>query len=806
MPKWQSFGVPAAFLLLALLWFGDALLPGRTVIPTGHLAQIEPWKSDGLEPIDPVQQHDLVFQFYPWALYFRESLLAGRFPIWNPYNYLGTPFFANPQAALLFPLTWLHLLFPLTISFTLLLALKLFLAAAGTWFWLRSRGLRPEAAAFGAIAFACSMHTVVALPFPYASVTVLFPWLLLAVQSAVRSGSPRSATALAGVTALVVLAGQPQSALVALAAAGVYLVAMPGLTVRPVLWMRAAAPILAGGLLAAIQWVPAAAYTAESMVPEGPRLIHSGYPYAADSLLLTLIPDFFGSHLAGSYWGFPGYHDLAWYSSVLVVLLAPAALSAAGRRRDLTGPILASGIALLVLLGIPPFEWILDLPGFDLIRRNKLVFLVIFGLAELAAWGLQRLLDTPRGHLRRLWLTAATIVAIAGFGLFWFSEFHTELDPAHQAWWMAGRSALVVAAGVLLCHWRSPRAGWAIVGLLLVDLAPLSWPLNPRGSSGTLYQTPAVLQHLSGTPARIYALDGVFFPNSALVFHLQDARGYDVMTPKRLFRLFQRLDPALGDAWSWLMRFDPDRIGPETRMRRIVGSYAEADPAVQEYLHGESYWSVGVSRILRPELFQRLHVEFVLTTGRPGPVGYELWGEAGQVRIWRRPESRPFRLYRNWIQAGPDESLVRLETADADTAVVEASLPAPDQAAQPGRAQLLEWSSERQRYLVESSAPTVLAVFERWSDGWVARLADGSSLPTFPCDAVFRGVFVPAGRHHVELLYAPPSLRLGLLLTTAGALLLAAWILGIRRGQGGPPGHWSPATPSEAQTGNRGRS
>ncbi len=792
----------AVCLLAAAAFFGDALLPGRSIIPTGHLSRIEPWKSEFSGPPQPVQQHDMVFQFYPWARFFRDSVREGSFPLWNPYNYLGTPFFANPQTALLFPLTWFHLVLPLTTSFTVVMILKLFLAAAGMWYWLRSRGLAAEAAAMGAAAFAFSMHTVVGLPFPYASVTVLFPWLLWALARAAAGASPAAGVALALVTALVVLAGQPQSALVALAAGCALTVLERSSDLRRGQWVRVAIPMLSGGLLAAVQWIPAWSYTAESMVPEGPRLIHSGYPYAPGSFLTLLIPDFFGSHLDGSFWGFPGYHDLTLYSSILVLLLLPAAVGGFNRGAALwSGPLVLAAVSLLVLLGVPPFEWLLDLPGFDLIRRNKLVFLVVFGLCELAAVGLHRLMREeaggspsphpgPRqlGRRRRLEVAAAAgmMIIIGLVGLLWFSDFLARLDPAGRTLGMAGRSLVLLIAG-LGCLWWCPSrwAARALVVLVLADLVPLSWPLNPRGSVETFYRPPAVLGHLAGSPPRIYGLDNVFFPNSASVFGLQDVRGYDVMTPRRLFRLMQRVDPSLGDAWSWLIRFDAGEIAPETRMRRIIGGWAEDDPALKAYLQSESYWSVGVGRIREPRLFERLEIEYLLTGGSPVPPPYQPEGRVGGVDLWRWPEARPFRLYLDWVEVSEEAVLDRLLSLGEGQVAVEANLPPPTPAAPPGWVDRLYWSPERQRFLVDTTTPAVLVVFERWSEGWEAQLDNGQELLVFPCNSLFRGVFLPPGRHRVELSYRPRSLRWGLGMAGIGLGLLVVWsfrLVRVRRG------------------------
>src|SRR5512136_2053997 len=44
--------------------------------------------------------------FYPYKAAVAEALRAGRFPLWNPYLFMGAPLFANMQTVVLSPRTW----------------------------------------------------------------------------------------------------------------------------------------------------------------------------------------------------------------------------------------------------------------------------------------------------------------------------------------------------------------------------------------------------------------------------------------------------------------------------------------------------------------------------------------------------------------------------------------------------------------------------------------------------------------------------------------------------------------------------
>ncbi|UCF37987.1 MAG: hypothetical protein JSU96_03755, partial [Acidobacteriota bacterium] len=674
-------------LLTAALFFGDALVGDRTVVPAGFLYRHAPWTDVNLETIqDPAQQLDQIYQFYPWAHYFKESVWKGEFPLWNPFNYLGTPFFANPQTALLFPLTWLHLIFPLSLSFTLIFISKLALGLVGMYLWLNAIGLRPVSSLLGAAVYTLSMHTVAGIAFPYSTVEVLFPWVLLAAKALCRGGTDevRSGQGQAGskvrqpsglslpecpetswklvvrqpsglslsscpetswklavrqpsglslarwqgqagslsyvlfvlVVSVVALAGQPQSVLpvcsAALLLAG--LITRP-LRVRPVLLMGSG--FLLALLVTSAQWLATLGYLRESMVASGPRVIRSGYPYTLDTLVSLMVPNFFGSPIQGNYWGFPGYQDSIFYSSIAGFVLAVLGLWLGRRRAHLQYlfPLLLLLIGAGVIFAIPGIESLLDLPVFQLAKRNKFVFLGIFAIAQLAAIGIEELQREER-RLPALTFGMAAVMPVSAAFLFWhYSEFLSQLDPAG----IAVRNGLIclglLAATVVILlfvpgRWRAGL----LVTLVLVDLSFFSWGLNPRGSREALYPQPEINQLLVGERPRIYGFQGAYTPNSNQVFGLQDVRGYDVMTPTRLFRYMQKIDPSLGNAYKWLMGFDPDEIGLNTRMRQIIGEFLEnAKPEVIEYLETSSYWSVSAAQVRNPALFDLLHIRYLLT-------------------------------------------------------------------------------------------------------------------------------------------------------------------------------------------------
>ena len=64
------------------------------------------------------------------------------------------------------------------------------------------------------------------------------------------------------------------------------------------------------------------------------------------------------------------------------------------------------------------------------------------------------------------------------------------------------------------------------------------------------------------------------------------------------------------------------------------------------------------------------------------------------------------------------------------------------------------YSPNRFALAAASDAPGLLVLTESWYPGWEARL-DGRVVPIYIADAAFRGVFLPAGQHRLEMEFRP---------------------------------------------------
>ena len=166
-----------------------------------------------LGPAGYVTGYDTVTYGGPNLAFTYTELGAGRLPVWNDTIFGGAPFAANAQTAVFSPLQLLAAPLGAPRALDVLSAVHLFLLAFGVLVLVR-RGLRLRAPA-GTVAAAVVVGggTVMArsLQFEQLAVVAWVPWVLLAVDAAVRTSRPARAIALVGLAvAALLVAGHPQ--------------------------------------------------------------------------------------------------------------------------------------------------------------------------------------------------------------------------------------------------------------------------------------------------------------------------------------------------------------------------------------------------------------------------------------------------------------------------------------------------------------------------------------------------------------------------------------------------------------------
>src|SRR4028118_2353358 len=96
--------VPLLVLLaLNLLFWIRVLATGHVLLPGDFLRGFAPYGNDPQAPWN-ILQWDSLGQYYPWRFFAAQQLSQGLIPLWNPHQFSGTPFVANGQSAVFYPL------------------------------------------------------------------------------------------------------------------------------------------------------------------------------------------------------------------------------------------------------------------------------------------------------------------------------------------------------------------------------------------------------------------------------------------------------------------------------------------------------------------------------------------------------------------------------------------------------------------------------------------------------------------------------------------------------------------------------
>lgn len=596
----MSAGAAKQWALAALLFAVLAVLPlwrcvvyGEVFVPGGMVQGFEPWGDEAREAWD-ILRWDSVAQFYPWRTYLFSNLVSGRVPLWNRHELLGTPFLANSQSGVFYPLHWV--LAPLGAAHGITLAAFLHLAWAGLGCYVLCRrlGCGWGPAVLAGATFELSQWVIAWLQLSSVPTTVCWiPWLLAAVHRVWSLPNAAAAARLACCTAMLLLAGHLQIASYGIGAALVFAVFLiPSKACeqpRPRVVGAWSGGVALGVALAAVQLFP---------VLEMGRLSHrstspssEGYrayvrlampaslmglavdPYmAGDPRLGTAMPN---REIRGEYWGPEPLPEYSAYTGLAALVLAGY-----GILRICT--LGSSGWAFLTMsVG----AWLLAL-GTDL---NRLLYFGIPGWAAtgsparvlclaalagsvLAGLGLEQMLRDGRelaANRRRalgMLLVVAT-VALSGGLLWWVSVTRPEALPALEMtsvpWVLV--TPLLATILLVLAWTQKPwsRAGASASGIVLqvALLAPFATAYNPTAKTLGIFPDFERLERLKhAAPYRVAIVNAdrwnryvhppaLLPPNSAMALGFDEVGGYDSLilksTKERLLDVLNGEDSAV---------------------------------------------------------------------------------------------------------------------------------------------------------------------------------------------------------------------------------------------------------------------
>jgi hypothetical protein len=823
-------------LLISLLMLWKALLGLEIFAPTDLVAgeALVAGRPPGWSPphLKNPLLGDVVDTFIPWRLYARSELAAGRFPLWDSYNLLGTHFHANLQSQIFSPFNLIWLLLPPLWGLGAITALKWTLGGLGMALLLRRLGLCMPAAIFGSVAFQLSGPMVAWLQWPISEGLVWVPWMMWAVLGWTTTRRPLHLAALAAFVAAELAAGHAETAFHSLVFVTLFAVVAtlaPGsgstqgglappsqrdtLRHRILSLAGLSGAGLLGVALAAAQLLPFLDVLPESYqwwLRSQPGQHIAGLSLPLRGGLMWLTPNGFGA--PATYNGPLNWIEANPYVGTLTLLLAVLSLAFwiidfASRRKPNRTPaspqtpepplsvlspqpsvlgvrgrlfwLAIAAIALSMAYGIPPLGWLRELPGFSSSLNWRLVSVAGPCVIVLAAMGLDRLLQgLPKPAFPRRWVAVAAALALACLGFLvmgariWVVS-GDSLDEFTRAWRAWAGALFCAGAGLILARllgWIGPSTLAVLaIAILTLDLAATAWDFNPTNRFDTFYpQSPLLSFAAQRGPTERIAVVGEY-------------AGSNMLVPYRVpdYRLY---DATIDNRYLAFTRL----LSPET----FRESFRRQDANLTGHLY-----------LIKPSapILSAMSIKWVLTANNDDPNNWQPTPPGGPIylrtltkngfTIWQNRFAQPYTYFAPNFSVGPDEATVaqRLKSLRIDTGNhVQIEDPAktlpPDLSgsartapplAPTETATLQSYAPGQINIRAQSQKTRFLVISESWARGWRATV-DGQPAPLYRTNYVIQGLVIPPGDHHITLQYDPPAFKWGLTITLTA---LAAWLV-----------------------------
>lgn len=771
--------------MLAWLAFVAPIFTGKVHFPTDLAAAGSTPPAPAPAVTSNIVDSDSVFLVYPWHVALGRELRAGHFPLWDPTRFLGAPFAADLPVGAFYPPNWAYAFGNPAVVLTAIWAATLLASLLMTSWLLKVLGLHPVAAALGAIVWTFGGFMVAYGMFDAYLGSALWLPMALAGFELARRGAPRTGIPIAGLAlALSVLAGHAQISIYVWLAAGLWqVVFIAGAALgarrsgRPAVVRAlvsgvvatASAFVIAAGL-AALAIVGALQYAGQIVRQKETLTSASLYRLTPRQLPTLLIPDYLGNPVDKNYFSFPGIHlETAFYAGILALPLAVAGFWHRNRRAVAAFAVLVA-VGVLGAFATPLYRLFFALvPGFARTREvSRMRLLIDFGVAGLAALGLDAILDAAKAERGRAALRAAIVagaLAVVAIVVLATTRPGTPL-PARYLTPRALRGMAIAVAGIaaLIVIARVPaRVWWAAVALVALAAGDLWLWGFPYHVFQPVRELPASapIQHLASLPGarpRYVLTDPsngyALFPNASESYDLYALNGYDAFIPSRFVQLLSHLDPPQPQLVPGALNNNifPLRLGAA-----------------------------------EPPLLDLLGVGSVVAHGTPPP-GSSAYTTTmtyvGPITITPQAGAFPPAFLATCAVVATD-SQVEAQIGSMDDAQLRTTalvapgsgpVPAGPAGCAPGpAATMTRYSPQDVTMSLPPSAGGVVVLTDQWYPGWSV-LVDGHPAPVLRVDLALRGVSVGPGSHDIEFRYQPSWLTEGLATTLLTIVVMGAWM------------------------------
>ncbi|MDP3724361.1 MAG: YfhO family protein [bacterium] len=745
----------AMFGLWILFFF--PLHEGKVPMPAEALVtQYFPWNmSDyGLSDRRAAIATDVFRQQLPWLSLVVDEIRAGRWPLWNPYNFSGMPLLANLQSHVFHPSTLLFLLLPLIPAWVIFVVSLPLVAGISMYLFLRALGRSTPASLVGMIGWMGASFIILWLPWgfiPYG--IVILPLLLWCVEKLVKDS--RWWILFVLLLFAEIVSGYVQVVLYTLMVVGVYsgFVFFRERVHRGRLIVLIVLAFIVSFGLSAIQLLPS--WEAYKLSPrEGQASSEIFFSY-------LLRPEYFTTLLAPSFYGNPLNHNLfktQYHETMLfvgIVVLFFALVSVFGKKKaKLEWFFLLLGLTSILfalptpLASLPVF---LQIPILSSGIPSRIIALTQFSLIVLASFGFDR---WRKGEMRNVFFSL--FVLGAGLGSLWFIAVTHAWQLSLRALFVPSLVIGTIAAVVVGHRWIGSFRRVAMAAFIVIAMVEAAHFFHRNvafSSRDLIFPAHPVLSWLQDHQNidRHYGEGRAGFDfNFSTYYRFFSTEGFDSLYPRRYGELLASARD--GQLPKEILRSDAilpaSYSAQKERLMNLLG--------IRYIFHQEGYLDQEFSQRLREKntpLFREGETLIVENTDALPRVflasNYEIFSD--RVSLIERLYD-PMFDQRRTILLEEDPGFSPRDDAEKGSVQIESYLP----------------SSLSMH--VQTDQLQLLFLSDQWYPGWTATV-DGRGTKIYRANDSFRAVVVPAGSHQVQFTYKPLSFEIGKKMTIGSFLL-----------------------------------
>ncbi len=768
------------FLGIALAFFykfflGYLPFPGDLLI-----SEYTPWKTYSYLGYNPgsypnkAQYFDVLRQLYPWKSLVLTELKNGFVPLWNPYNFSGTPLLANFQSAPFYPLGFIYFFMDQKIAWVLLIFFQPFLAGYFTYLYSRTITISKWGSIFAGISYGFSFFMIVWIEYNTIGQVILWlPLALLSVEKILASQKRYWLGIFIASLSFPLFAGHIQVYFYLFIFVGVYVLFR--LLERRRLQKNKLQEFVFFGFLmmlvlgiGAIQVIPGI-----ELIKESARVSHE-YNFFINKILIQpwqlimfFVPDFFGNPATRNYWLSDTYIGKVTSVGLVPIFFLPFTFFLLKSNKFVRFFAITS-VVLLTLTTKNPISSILysfDLPFISSSAPTLSIFLFCFSISILAGFGLDR------WKLSTYKTPAVSVISIPiVFVLLWIGVFYVQRfgENSWGSYFSVSLKNLMYSTAIFIItftvlFWRRVKGKYTLLVIILLlcihsfDLFRSFQKFNPFSPAATVFPSTDIFDFLKKHAGinRFWGYGNAYVEaNFATQYGVFAPDGYDPLYIKRYGELIQSSKNG-----KIAVNFSS-----ETRSDAVL------QPGYGELEFGKNPY--------RKKILNMLGVKYILDREDNAssqrtflPREYkEIYHNNGWKVLENLTVSPRIFLtsdYQTFRNAQEFEELFFNENFDSGKKILlEEKIPHTFyKSIRNSQVAIIRYVPTSIELKTNSDQDGLLFISDAYYPGWEAEV-DSLNTKIYRANYAFRAIFVPQGSHTIRFTYNPSSFKLGLAITT----------------------------------------